>query len=82
MDVYIIYSDPKQIQNYDLLETWNLIDEGSAKTKKKAKALKGAVAAKLNPVVVIKDNERFMKVFYKEEFKDPIHEFIKWYYAN
>lgn len=82
MDVYIIYSEPEQIQKYNLLDEWNLIDEGSAKTKKQARALKGAIAARLNPVVIIKDNERYVKVFYREEFKDPINEFIKWYYAN
>lgn len=81
-EIYIIYSDPDQIKLYDLDNEWILLDEQSIKTKKKAYALKGAVAARMTPVVIIKDDDKYKKVFYREEFKNPINEFINWYYAN
>lgn len=82
MDVYVIYSDPNQIKNVNLKDDWELLDEQSIKTRKKALSLKGAVAARMTPVVIIKDDDKYKKVFYREEFKDPINEFINWYYAN
>jgi hypothetical protein len=82
MEINIIYSEPKQLENYILEDSWNLLDENSVKTRKKAYGLKGAIAAKMTPVVIIKDKDKYIKVFYKEEFKDPINEFINWYYAN
>lgn len=82
MEVYIIYSNPEQIAPYTLDESWITLDEQSIKTRKKAFALKGGVAARLTPVVIIKDQDKYKKVFYKEEFKDPIKEFINWYHAN
>ena len=82
MEINIIYSDPEQLKGFTFEDSWNLIDENSVKTRKKAFGLKGAVAARLTPVVIIKDQDKYKKVFYKEEFKDPINEFIKWYYAN
>ena len=82
MEVYIIYSDPNQLNGYKLEDSWIILDEQSIKTRKKAFALKGAVAARMTPVVIIKDDDKYKKVFYKEEFKDPIDEFINWYYAN
>lgn len=82
MEVYIIFSNPGQLIGYDLEESWIILDEQSAKTRKKAFALKGAVAARMTPVVIIKDDDKYKKVFYREEFKDPINEFINWYYAN
>lgn len=82
MEVYIIYSNPEQIAPYTLDKSWITLDEQSIKTRKKAFALKGGVAARLTPVVIIKDQDKYKKVFYREEFKDPINEFINWYYAN
>lgn len=82
MEVYIIHSDPNQLNGYKLEDSWITLDEQSIKTRKKAFALKGAVAARMTPVVIVKDDDKYKKVFYKEEFKDPINEFINWYYAN
>lgn len=82
MDIYIIYSEPEQLNGFNFEEDWTLLDENSVKTRKQACALKGAVAARMTPVVIIKDNNKYKKVFYREEFKDPINKFINWYYAN
>lgn len=82
MEINIVYSEPSQLEGYKLEDDWILLDENSIKTRKKAYGLKGAVAARMTPVVIIKDADKYKKVFYKEEFKDPINEFINWYYAN
>lgn len=82
MEINIVYSEPNQLEDYKLEDDWILLDENSVKTRKKAYGLKGAVAARMTPVVIIKDDDKYKKVFYREEFKDPINEFINWYYAN
>ncbi len=82
VEINIVYSDPKQLNNLIPIKsdniTINTYDEMSYKERKIAFRIKGQVAARLTPLVVIKLNGQISKAFYREEFKDPIIELNKW----
>lgn len=79
MHYTIVFSEPSQIDGYEFPPEAILLDENSYKTKKKARTAKGLVAATMTPfVIVYDDNDNISKVFYREEYKDPIYEWNKW----
>lgn len=82
--VYIVYENPddiKDVKNISINDDWEIVtlDYNYYKEKRIATRLKGSVAARLNPVVIIKENDKITKVFYKEEFNKPIEKFIEWF---
>lgn len=82
MKLTIVYSEPKEIESFSFPEELEVIlfDENSMKTRRKAKAIKGSFAAHLSPCVFVHDEkDNVYKIFYKEEYADPINEFLKWY---
>lgn len=80
MEITVVFSEPEQIKNLvrNKKHYYKLLDEGSIKTRRKAFQAKHAISARLTPVVIIKDHHKYLKVFYREEFQDPIDEFNNW----
>ena len=82
LEILIAYSDKNQLK--DLVDyttdtiTIKTYCENIFKERKNAFKVKGSVAAKLTPLVVIKEDNKIIKAFYKEEFEDPIKEFNNW----
>lgn len=91
-DITIVYSEPEQIEEYkDYLnyrieefdDNVTLLDENSAKTRRKARAVRNTYAARKFPFVfIINDNQDVVKAFYKECLDNPImsmFEFLECY---
>lgn len=79
MEVTIVYSEPEQIKDVKD-DGFILLDENNYKTRKKAFQVKGAIGARKTPLVVVKsDDGEYLKVFYREEFEDPIKQFNQFY---
>lgn len=79
MEIIVVFTEPSQVDSIKEME-FTFLDENSKKTRRKAFQMKGAVGARLTPLVIIKDGEgKYLKAFYREEFKDPISEFLNWY---
>ena len=80
---YIVYENPNDIKCVESLhinDNWEIVklDYSYYKDKRIASRLKGSVASRLNPVVIIKENDKITKVFYREEFDKPIDKFVEW----
>lgn len=85
MKVTIVYSEPEEIKSVKLPEDLDvtLLDENSVKTQRKARSIKSHFAAIQTPCVfVANDKDDVFKVFYREEFKDPIDKFLEWFDEN
>lgn len=79
MEITIVYSEPEQIKDVKD-DGFILLDENNFKTRKKAFQAKGAVGARKTPLVIVKsDDGEYLKVFYREEFEDPIKQFNQFY---
>lgn len=84
-EVVVIYSDYKQVEKVkDEVKTsltFNFIDITSKKGKKDGWAIKSYWGAKLDPFVVILDNEKPVRAFYTEA-EDVIDSLIKYLNNN
>lgn len=82
IEISIVYSDPEQIHGFTFEDMDGLevtaYDENNYKQRRMAFKIKGSVAARKTPLVVIKIDGRITKAFYREEFKDPLKELNKW----
>lgn len=83
MYVTVVYEEPNQILDYKFPENTILLDQNSLKTRKKAFSNKGAIAARLTPCCVVRnDDDVIIKGFYKEASQDPIQECLDWMISN
>lgn len=80
-DVFIVYSDEKQIRElgdtskYSL--TFHLVDSTTRKGRREALKIKSHYAARLDPFAVILDENKPLKAFYSEA-EDVINSLIKY----
>lgn len=80
IEAFVVYNDPEQIahlQKSDEIKITTL-DEMRYRERRLAFKVKGSVAARLTPLIVIKFDGRIGKAFYREAYQDPVAEFNKW----
>lgn len=83
VNVTIVYDDLEQIKDFKDTTSYKFkfIDSKSRKGKKEAWRVKNYYGAKLDPFVVILDNEKPIKAFYSEaeDVINSLTKFIKTY---
>ena len=84
-DIIVIYSDKSQLDRIGdtskYTPIFHFIDSLAKKSKKEAWRIKSYYGAKLDPFVVILDDEKPIKAFYTEA-EDVINSLIKYLNSN
>jgi hypothetical protein len=80
MEVFIVHNNPECLSKIPFSKytcQFRFIDSGTYKGKKEAKRFKNQYSAKLEPFIVILDNNKPIKAFYTEA-EDVINSLIKY----
>lgn len=83
MDIYVVYSDEKQIEllkNTDIKGSpyFHLINDQTFKGKKEAWKVKSSLSARLSPFAAIYENDKPIKAFYSEADDNIIQSLINY----
>ena len=86
MEAIVIYDNDKDREHLELVDSKfpifiSCIDFNTLKGRKEAYKIKAHWGAKLNPFVVVKDNEKVLKVFYSER-DNAINQLINYLNAS
>ena len=83
MEAIIVYDNKKDKEFLDLIDSKvpifvRYIDYNTKEGRKEAYQIKSHWAAKLNPFVVVQEDEEIIKVFYSESGKNAIQQLINY----
>ena len=83
MEAIIVYDNKKDRKLLDLVDSKfpifiEYVDSNTTKGKKEAYRIKSHWAAKINPFVVVQENEKILKVFYTESGKNAVQQLINY----
>lgn len=83
-DIYLIYNDPKVLRRlggpYAITGSpfLHFIDSTTRSGKKEAWKIKNQFSAKLDPFIVVYENDKAIKAFYSETGEDVVDSLIKY----
>ena len=83
MEAIIVYDNKKDRKLLDLVDSKfpifiEYVDSNTIKGKKEAYRIKSHWAAKMNPFVIVQENEKILKVFYTESGKNAVQQLINY----
>lgn len=82
MNITIVHDSYDKIKQIDNIKkdniTFNIIDLTTFKGRKEGRSIMSYWGARLNPFILVKDNETPVTAFYSEDKKNPIEELIKY----
>lgn len=85
-NIYITYKDKQDKEYFEKVNIqtpvyFNFYDMSSARDVKEGRRIKNYGAAKLDPFILVKEEDKVIKCFYSEN-ENAINQLIKWLNAN